>query len=659
MQDRSSLLAAAKSRAASQSFFGSSLSTACSALFGDPRTLAKHGLPSGIILFLRLLWESVFCFGLIFAAQYHLLVDNIDRNHVRNGCRDGSAGANICGYDGLDVATHPPPVAGLGMFAYGACEEYLNATTAHSEVGRHEAERFGAFVRTPGAAFCATANPTDYWLLVYWFADLTVLLLFCERIEKLEQAIESIADANAWTTADYAVMLHGLKRGEGCAAAERALRADLETIGFEAESIDHIELGVMVREQTTTGHAFIVFSLETDRNRFYESFHSGGAAGGGAKLGGGVDGAMQPTARPRMTRSAADAGGNGVRVSLGPEPSNVRWEALEMLPEERALRQRHSLHVSIRLLVASTCVLVLVQWAKRSFTTEYAIADVHVRTQLANPSVWIFFAASLAIAVTACKVRGALSATHASEGHETQAAYEAGLMAKLSAAFVSNNVLMPIAVTAVQSLVANGAVISQSWYERTGFIIFALVLMTIQRVTADLPRALQLISVTRRFITSHCAPSDRLQQMWEPPDMRVAVQFAQLYWLHACALLYGPLSPFFYALAAGYSLFSFACTKIGVVFWYKRPPAVNAHLGASFRRMLVALLPLHLVIKLIVRLAAESDDAAPYTFGLFLCGLGVYWYFVASYIPASNPCRDCLGGFCVVCEEDSFQLRII
>lgn len=130
----------------------------------------------------------------------------------------------------------------------------------------------------------------------------------------------------------------------------------------------------------------------------------------------------------------------------------------------------------------------------------------------------------------------------------------------------------------------------QSWFERSGFIMFAVVLMSIQRLTSDLPRALQPLSLLRRHMMARCTQAERLVDLWEPPDMRactrltptdaplsastlsgcrrracrrrVALQWAQMYWLHACALLYAPLAPFFYGLAAVYCLFSFACTKV-------------------------------------------------------------------------------------------------
>ena len=100
---------------------------------------------------------------------------------------------------------------------------------------------------------------------------------------------------------------------------------------------------------------------------------------------------------------------------------------------------------------------------------------------------------------------------------------------------------------------------------------------------------------------------------------------AQLYWLHACAILYGPLAPFFYGLAAAYGLFSFACTRFGVVFWYTRPPAITAKLSHHFRLMILLLLPPHLLIKLLVRIAAEPSAYWPVSCAYFLVGLGLCW----------------------------------
>ena len=213
---------------------------------------------------------------------------------------------------------------------------------------------------------------------------------------------------------------------------------------------------------------------------------------------------------------------------------------------------------------------------------------------------------------------------HEAEGHVTVDQSEAGLLWKLGGAFVCNVVLMPIAVSLLQSWFAQGELLSQALYERTGFLAMATVIMSIQRATGDLPRALQLVTLAKRACAARAAPPATLQAVWAPPTMRVALQAAQLYWLFACALLYGPLAPFFYGLAAGYALFSFACTKFGVVFWYMRPPAITAELSGQFARMVALLMPVQLLIKLLVRRAAEPSTDAPlsllhFVVALYLC----------------------------------------
>jgi len=231
---------------------------------------------------------------------------------------------------------------------------------------------------------------------------------------------------------------------------------------------------------------------------------------------------------------------------------------------------------------------------------------------------------------------------HDLEGHQTRSEHETGLFWKLSGAFVSNNVLMPVAVACLQSLLSQGTFVSQAFYEKTGLMTFAVVLITIQRITSDLPRAVQALSLCKRYLRV-CAPASKLHQLWQPPEMRISLQLAQLYWLFSCALMYGPLSPLFYLLAAIYALWTFVCTKFGVVFWYRRPAAI-ANLGRTFRRLLLLLLPLHLTIKLFVRLAAEPSAYRPYSWAFFGGGLGLC--LLAGFL---------LGGSAALEAEDAYQ----
>ena len=673
---------------------------ACRLFFGDSLALAEQGLPPGIILMLRLMWECSMFFLLIFGAQYLLQHDNVDRNAIRSQCRLDAAEAaadNSCGYSGLAVSSSAPLLNGLGLLAYGACEEYVA-----SEGGSDKLSYFGQFVRTDQAAYCAVSG-LDARPLTYWFADLVLVLLLLWRLQSLERIVKDRADAFAWTTADYAVMLTGLDHNVTLVVADAALRQDLQAMGYGPTDIDHIEFGLKVgneaaarealrearrrlaevergagkepkataaataataaaqaatstsaggggggalsneafdvaacearvaaltaQPQLTTGHAFVVFRLEAHRNELVRIVRGAGGAtaeAGGAS-GGEGGGSHAPFVSPLFFRSASVSQGRGVSASIGPEPSDVCWENLEVSHAVRAAKRAETIRGTVLLLLGSGLLLVGIQWAKRTFTNDFAIGaavsdGAWVSQLVADPSVAVCLFAALVIALVAARVRGTVSGWNEAERHETRGESEAGLLWKLCGAFAANNVVMPVAVSLAQSAISSGEILSQAIYERTNLLTMAVVIISIQRVTADLPRALQALSLMRRHLQAPlCASSEsQLESLWRPPGMRIALQTAQLYWLVACALLYAPLAPFFYGLAGAYCLFSFGCTKFGVVFWYVRPPALTTQLGSMFRRMVWLLLPPHLLLKLLVRLAAEPTSGAPYSLAYYL-----------------------------------------
>lgn len=154
-------------------------------------------------------------------------------------------------------------------------------------------------------------------------------------------------------------------------------------------------LAALLREpQRTTGHAFVVLQLETDRNRLLQEIRAGGQGAGGAAL---------------FPRAASAASGRGVVGMMAPEPSNVCWQNLEVTDDERRSRFRATLRNTLLLLLASGGLLVLIQWAKRTFTTDFAVGDALGKGEWASqfradPSVAICLLAALLIAVVAAKV---------------------------------------------------------------------------------------------------------------------------------------------------------------------------------------------------------------------------------------------------------------
>ena len=188
--------------------------------FEGANDLAARGLAPSLIFFLRGLFETSIFFGLIFAAQWPLMSNNLVLVANRDTCRrlyvEGNPDPPGCGYAGhFDegqsvVMSHSlAPVAGLARYAYSACEEFIDGEWQ----GRALLKNFwGATVDTVSASYCATGGFNTLTLL-YWYADLLLVLFFLWRMQQLEAVVEKESDEHVWTTADYAVMLHGLDRG--------------------------------------------------------------------------------------------------------------------------------------------------------------------------------------------------------------------------------------------------------------------------------------------------------------------------------------------------------------------------------------------------------------------------------------------------------------
>ena len=76
-----------------------------------------------------------------------------------------------------------------------------------------------------------------------------------------------------------------------------------------------------------TGHAYVVFNLEVDRNAFLQRMHSERAQKGPAA----VEQLLPRSAGNRNpTRWQHTHGGNGVEAMEAPEPSEVLWQNLEL-----------------------------------------------------------------------------------------------------------------------------------------------------------------------------------------------------------------------------------------------------------------------------------------------------------------------------------------
>ena len=88
-----------------------------------------------------------------------------------------------------------------------------------------------------------------------------------------------------------------------------------------------------------------------------------------------------------------------------------------------------------------------------------------------------------------------------------------------------------------------------------------------------------------------------LNALWRPPDMDVGENYAKLFKALSLAIIYAPLFPPLYLLAAAYLLVSFYASKFGIAHWFARPPHMSDGLNQSLRSWLAVTVALSLVVK--------------------------------------------------------------
>ena len=107
-----------------------------------------------------------------------------------------------------------------------------------------------------------------------------------------------------------------------------------------------------------------------------------------------------------------------------------------------------------------------------------------------------------------------------------------------------------------------------------------------------------------------------MNELWEPPEMLLGELYASSLKTVGLCLVYAPLWPWAYPLTTIALLFNYGCTKVGVAYWYKKPPMVSEELMTKFRSRLGLLMLLH---TLVAFLAADAADPAVEA-GLFAVG---------------------------------------
>ena len=151
-----------------------------------------------------------------------------------------------CGYTGLPVRKDSAALPEIQWYlksCIGACQEYNDLTTTSLPVGTPF-----LFVDVDRSHFCADGSSA-----IFWVSTLTTILflLYLVRLRRVTQQAAENDDRERLTTADYALRFTGLEVGADADALHERLLVDLERLGIPRDSIDSIEVSRRCNEELT------------------------------------------------------------------------------------------------------------------------------------------------------------------------------------------------------------------------------------------------------------------------------------------------------------------------------------------------------------------------------------------------------------------------
>ena len=263
--------------------------------FMPTRQLHEFGCPIAVKLYLHFLWEGGLVFLLMALVSAPAMADSWLRNQRRQECRqihmqvvnaslfpinrtgeplglslpmtgtdapaDAPTGCGYLGPEGPIGVRDSLPLWGwwrsLLLPAVSTCSEYAADPYNVSTAQVISTARYESFVDLDATAdYChdGTQGLTGVLrmggVLVFWSLALNALIfaLFLLRVRRMQVLHDAAFQKEQLTAADFAAMAEGLARVDygddaGVPKLERRLRADLSTLGFDEDAVDHIELG--------------------------------------------------------------------------------------------------------------------------------------------------------------------------------------------------------------------------------------------------------------------------------------------------------------------------------------------------------------------------------------------------------------------------------
>lgn len=296
-------------------------------------------------------------------------------------------------------------------------------------------------------------------------------------------------------------------------------------------------------------------------------------------------------------------------VHPAPEPNEILWRNLSVSKKDR-MRATTCGHLAGFLLIFLSVALVI--YVKLVAIQHAADAlDGGAEDESSLTAMALTYGLSVAVTMITCTfdvlLTGLTTYVVRKERHTTSTGEHKAIFDKLVAGYLLNSVAVPVLLGMVLSG-KGGQMVDQTWYEANGTVATAMNLLVFQVVTPFTRHAQLRVWLERLLLKRSVASQLKMDRLYKRRRFDVGKSVAFTAKVVALGLVYGPIFPAGYMVAALVMLWTYAMVRMGLRASYARPDAVSQELLMTLRRRLANVLILAVFVQCIATLRASSSS---------------------------------------------------
>jgi hypothetical protein len=312
-----------------------------------------------------------------------------------------------------------------------------------------------------------------------------------------------------------------------------------------------------------------------------------------------------------------------VKVEVAPDPSDIFWENLEISKGTRRLWTVTSDLILAFLVILSAMLLITTTyWSgamklqlNHKFEDQDQDPGFVERNALRLRIAFLGLANSVVTLISNEALTFIVNKLSRQAGPTSQTGFQRSIFSMLSFLYVINTSMTPFVVASLESFTSRHATVGgmsvfvpskdgddrliyQLWYDQGSIVQQMVINLVVTCLSTCMSQVLSMPSLLKRFVLARTATSQhKLNQLWMPPPMKVGQRQAKLYKAMSLVLIYAPMYPPMYLLAALYLVPSFLATRFGISHWFAQPSRMDQSVSESMRGWLAGSMGISLMIK--------------------------------------------------------------